>query len=1350
MGRPSAAILPLVAENEYDGDGVGDGNLTKVTLHPGVGADRVTRMWYDWRGRLVSTADAANVTYSDLDNFGRATKRRVYEPTAAPGSTNGVPRPPGDGTLLRAQSETLYDARGRAYRSRQRDVRQSDGRVGGALESALWFDGRGNVIKSLQPGGLVSKTAYDGANRPTAQYITDGGGDWSWADACGVDGDIVLSQVGTQYDENGNPILLTSGARRPDGGMRISYVAYYYDVGDRLVDVVDVGTNGGASYSRTQTPPERSDALLRVTREYNDAGLVAIVTDPRGNQTRTWYDALGRPTQVIEAYVDGVPSDDDDRTTRYTYDNGMSHKDTITAVLPQGQVQTTEYIYGVSHASGSAVDSYNLLGRIVYPDKTSGQASEATGDRELFTYNALGQQIGATDRNGTEHRFGYDDAGRPTTDRIEHLGAGVDDAVLRLETAFDALDRPVIITSLDAPSGGNVVNQIKRRYNGFGQLAGEYQSHSGAVNTQNTPRVQYGYGSASTGSRLISMTYPNGRVLHYLYNGSALDDAVGRLSAISASGSLNDALERYEYLGLGFVVTRQRPEIGIELTYVKQGGEPNGDGGDQLIGLDRFGRVVDQRWIEGGTATDVDRFQLGYDANGNLKFIDNRSLPQRSQLFNNGGPADRLNRLSAFARGELNGQRDGIVGEPLRTQSWDLDALDNFQSVSTNGAAVSRAHNLQNQVTAVGSATLSYNGNGNAQVDEQGRKLVFDAWNRLVEVKDSEEQTLATYAYDAAGRRIQETHGQRTRELYYSPAWQVIEDREGGDVKAQQVWSAVYVDAMVLRDVDADGSSGTGDLGRPGSGLEQRLYAQTDANFNVTSVVAAQSYLGDDKPTVVRGYVTPQGQPLNNQSAWAVWNGGTWAGNLADGRPFTEEYSSTDVEWKVDGTSMGVWSFADGEWSYESGGTGAYTFAPLAPGPGELMERMEYDPYGQVRFLDWDGEEKLDGQFGWTYLHQGGRYDASAGLYDFRNRQYSPTLGRWMSVDPLGYVDGMNVYGYLGGNPVGAVDPMGTQAVTTVVVPTAAELDAQWGLRPPVVPGRYPSVGSQLAQNGPMLVVGLDQTLYQNVDWYRDSADWFNNTWIMDRFKYYTHTVPDRWLDEHVFRPTDEWMKQYCGTDGTLDYPGLWRRLVGRPQSDNRGEYTCRQQRAFQFLIENSLHNPFEEEFQGRLNAIQTGEAVYVQGQYLRLMPMPDLGFPPPGTTVGSRGGSSGGARPLDLFSSGFSAAETQQMIEYARFTNSWIAGQGGAVTLKSTSGLLRQQASAAAERERRRAEGLGDLRYRGMAVGHVPDTTVTGSPVPPMWMPMTIPANSYIGSKERWRVGRDPVNYYRVDGIKP
>jgi len=47
--------------------------------------------------------------------------------------------------------------------------------------------------------------------------------------------------------------------------------------------------------------------------------------------------------------------------------------------------------------------------------------------------------------------------------------------------------------------------------------------------------------------------------------------------------------------------------------------------------------------------------------------------------------------------------------------------------------------------------------------------------------------------------------------------------------KSRYVWSAVYVDAMVLRDRDADSN--------PLNGLEERLWVQQDANWNVTALV---------------------------------------------------------------------------------------------------------------------------------------------------------------------------------------------------------------------------------------------------------------------------------------------------------------------------------------------------------------------------------------------------------------------------------------------------------------------------------------------------------------------------------
>ena len=55
--------------------------------------------------------------------------------------------------------------------------------------------------------------------------------------------------------------------------------------------------------------------------------------------------------------------------------------------------------------------------------------------------------------------------------------------------------------------------------------------------------------------------------------------------------------------------------------------------------------------------------------------------------------------------------------------------------------------------------------------------------------------------------------------------------------------------------------------------------------------------------------------------------------------------------------------------------------------------------------------------------------EEETGLYYFRNRMYSPELGRFISTDPLDYVDGSNLYAYCNANYVNMVDPMGLEAV---------------------------------------------------------------------------------------------------------------------------------------------------------------------------------------------------------------------------------------------------------------------------------------------------------------------------------
>jgi RHS repeat-associated protein len=63
----------------------------------------------------------------------------------------------------------------------------------------------------------------------------------------------------------------------------------------------------------------------------------------------------------------------------------------------------------------------------------------------------------------------------------------------------------------------------------------------------------------------------------------------------------------------------------------------------------------------------------------------------------------------------------------------------------------------------------------------------------------------------------------------------------------------------------------------------------------------------------------------------------------------------------------------------------------------------------------------------------GSIFNEDSGLYTVRFRTYSPTLGRWLERDPAGYVDGMDLYEYVRGGPIAAVDPSGRWTVSASV-----------------------------------------------------------------------------------------------------------------------------------------------------------------------------------------------------------------------------------------------------------------------------------------------------------------------------
>jgi RHS repeat-associated protein len=103
-----------------------------------------------------------------------------------------------------------------------------------------------------------------------------------------------------------------------------------------------------------------------------------------------------------------------------------------------------------------------------------------------------------------------------------------------------------------------------------------------------------------------------------------------------------------------------------------------------------------------------------------------------------------------------------------------------------------------------------------------GLKGKYDAWNRLVEVRDTSDNLIAQYEYNGLNQRIKKTVGSTTiTKSFFNEKWQEIESVANNQVTSY-VCGLRYIDDLVLREKGSE-----------------RLYSLVDPNWNVVSICDA-------------------------------------------------------------------------------------------------------------------------------------------------------------------------------------------------------------------------------------------------------------------------------------------------------------------------------------------------------------------------------------------------------------------------------------------------------------------------------------------------------------------------------